>query len=74
MFPPNENRNEGALADVAPERKLERGYPLTRNYYEDSSLRMIFSNFGGILRPRNFWESKTFQGITREIHNSCKNN
>ena len=48
-------------------------YPLTRNYYENNSLRIIFRNFGGILSSSNSHERKTFQGITREIRNFSEN-
>ena len=33
---------------------------LTRNYYENNSLRIIFRNFRGKMRPQNLRERKTF--------------
>ena len=35
-------------------------YPLTRNYYENSPLRIIFRNFEAILYPQNLRERRTF--------------
>ena len=36
-------------------------HPLTRNYYENNSLRIIFrNNFEAILYPRNLRERRTF--------------
>ena len=35
-------------------------YPLTRNYYENNSLRIIFRNFEAILYPQNLRETRTF--------------
>ena len=35
-------------------------YPLTRNYYENNSLRIIFRNFEAILYPQNLRERRTF--------------
>ena len=41
--------------------KLRIGeHPLTRNYYENNSLRIIFRNFWGNLPPQNLRERKTF--------------
>ena len=39
---------------------LRRSTFLTRNYYENNSLRIIFRNFRGILSSRNVQERKTF--------------
>ena len=35
-------------------------YPLTRNYYENNSMRIIFRNFEAILYPQNLRERRTF--------------
>ena len=37
-----------------------KDYPLTRNYYENNSLRIIFRNFRGNLHSQNLQERKTF--------------
>ena len=47
-------------------------YPLTRNYNENNSLRIIFRNSEAILYPQNIRERRTFQGIAREIRNFSK--
>ena len=46
-----------------PEKTLLRVggvYPLTRNYYENNSLRIIFRNFEAISYPQNLRERRTF--------------
>ena len=42
------------------ETNCPRAYPLTRNYYKNNSLRIIFRNFEGISCSRNVQERKTF--------------
>ena len=46
--------------------------PSDANYYLNNSLRIIFRNFEAILYPQNLWESRLFQGITREVRNLSK--
>ena len=38
-------------------------YPLTRKYYENNSLRIIYRNYWGILSSRNVQEKKTFKEL-----------
>ena len=54
--------------------KMYFAYPLTRNYYENNSLRIAFRNFWVILCSENLQERKTFPGFTRDIRNFYKNN
>ena len=39
---------------------LSGNYPLTRNYYENNSLRIIFRNFQAVLYRQNLRERRTF--------------
>ena len=48
-------------------------YPLTRNYYENNSLRIILRNFEGFRALEMSRKERHFQGITREIRNFSEN-
>ena len=49
-------------------------YPLTRKYYENNSLRIIFRNFEGFCALEMSRKERHFQGIAREIRNFSENN
>ena len=51
---------------------MKANYPLTRNYYENNSLRIIFRNFKAMLYLKIFGKEGLFQGITREIRHFSK--
>ena len=46
---------------------------MTRKYYENNSLRVIFRNFEPFCAPETS-RKRRFQGITREIRNFSENN
>ena len=49
-------------------------YPLTRNYYENNSLRIFFVSFEAFCPLEMSRTERHFQGITREIRNFSENN
>ena len=51
---------------------LEKIYPLTRNYYENNSLRIFFVILRRFCTLKIFGKEGLFQGITREIRNFSK--
>ena len=59
-------------AEVPPEEDgKNHRKPLTRNYYENNSLRNFFVIFEGFWALQISRKERLFQGITREIRNFC---